>query len=138
MVVSGSLAGWRILMAPSLGTEGQLDLVGRMGDRLRSDLLLAGNPRSGEGLGPELLAAVQPRVVVVAGGPTTLHGKTPPAVRRRLRDLSARVFYTEDLGGLELHFGERLELRSANGDLVGRWSREAVRESRRRDTTALP
>ena len=138
LAFAGELAGWRVLLAPALGTEGQADLVRRMGSRLRADLLVTGNPRTGEAAGTELLAAVQPRVVIVTGSRGPALGKTPTAVRRRLREMPARVFYTEETGGLDLEFGDRLEVRDARGELLGDWDRDPLREPRPPDRTSSP
>jgi competence protein ComEC len=131
LVLSLEAAGWRILLAPDLGPEGQRALIQRGGASLAADVLITGNPASGEAASEALLAQVNPRLLVVATGDRPATERSSPALRRRLRErlrdqLQGRpetTLWTERIGALQLRcWDNRLEVRDSNGEL--RWRLE--------------
>jgi len=131
LVLSLEAAGWRILLAPDLGPEGQRALIQRGGASLAADVLFTGIPASGEAASEALLAQVNPRLLVVATGDRPATERSPPALRRRLRErlrdpLQGRpetTLWTERIGALQLRcWDNRLEVRDSNGEL--RWRLE--------------
>ena len=131
LVLSLEAAGWRILLAPDLGPEGQRALIQRGGASLAADVLFTGIPASGEAASEALLAQVNPRLLVVATGDRPATERSSPALRRRLRErlrdqLQGRpetTLWTERIGALQLRcWDNRLEVRDSNGEL--RWRLE--------------
>lgn len=131
LVLSLEAAGWRILLAPDLGPEGQRALIQRGGASLAADVLITGNPASGEAASEALLAQVNPRLLVVATGDRPATERSSPALRRRLRErlrdqLQGRpdtTLWTERIGALQLRcWDNRLEVRDSVGEL--RWRLE--------------
>ena len=131
LVLSLEAAGWRILLAPDLGPEGQRALIQRGGASLAADVLITGIPASGEAASEALLAQVNPRLLVVATGDRPATERSSPALRRRLRQrhrdpLQGRAettLWTERIGALQLRcWDNRLEVRDSVGEL--RWRLE--------------
>ena len=131
LVLSLEAAGWRILLAPDLGPEGQRALIQRGGASLAADVLFTGIPASGEAASEALLAQVNPRLLVVATGDRPATERSSPALRRRLRErlrdqLQGRpdtTLWTERIGALQLRcWDNRLEVRDSVGEL--RWRLE--------------
>jgi ComEC/Rec2-related protein len=87
LVLLGNFHGVRILLLSDLGREGQGALLERTND-LRADIVVAGLPAEGEPLCDALLAAVQPKVIVIADSEF-------PAARRAGRELKARLEQTK-------------------------------------------
>ena len=113
-----------LLLAPDLGPEGQAALVRREGTGLEADVLVTGIPSSGEAATGAFLSRVQPRLIVIATGDRPATERSPPALRRRLRELGVPTLWTERIGALELRCWEdRLEVRDARGELLARIDR---------------
>ena len=118
LVLLMEAAGWRILLAPDLGPDGQKALIRREGASLAADVLITGIPASGEAASEALLAQVNPRLLVVATGDRPATERSPVALRRRLRGRPGLTLWTERIGALELRcWADRLEVRDALGDL---------------------
>ena len=132
VVLSVAAAGWRILLAPDLGPEGQRALIQRDGASLAADVLITGIPATGEAASEALLAHVNPRLLVVATGDRPATERSSPALRRRLRErlgdrLQRRMettLWTERIGALQLRcWDNRLEVRDSMGELRCRLER---------------
>ena len=124
MVLRWDAAGWRLLLAPDLGPEGQAALVRREGSGLAADVLVTGIPSSGEAATGAFLSGVRPRLIVIATGDRPATERSPPALRRRLRELGVPTVWTERIGALELRcWKDRLEVRDAWGELRARIDR---------------
>jgi beta-lactamase superfamily II metal-dependent hydrolase len=118
VVLSVAAAGWRILLAPDLGPEGQRALIQREGASLAADVLITGIPASGEAASEAFLSQVSPRLLVVATGDRPATERSPAALRRRLRGQTGITLWTERLGALELRcWANRLEVRDSVGAL---------------------
>jgi beta-lactamase superfamily II metal-dependent hydrolase len=118
LVLLMEAAGWRILLAPDLGPDGQKALIRREGASLAADVLITGIPASGEAASEAFLAQVNPRLLVVATGDRPATERSPVALRRRLRERPGFTLWTERIGALELRcWADRLEVRDAFGDL---------------------
>ena len=132
VVLSLEAAGWRILLAPDLGPEGQRALIQRGGASLAADVIITGIPASGEAASEALLAQVNPRLLVVATGDRPATERSSPALRKRLRErlrdqLQGRpetTLWTERVGALQLRcWDNRLEVRDSVGELRWRFER---------------
>jgi len=64
LVLRAEFNGLRVLLLSELAAEGQRALLARGGD-LRADVVVAGLPGQGDPLTSDLLAAIQPRVIVL-------------------------------------------------------------------------
>ncbi len=91
----------RILLLSDQGDEGQRALFERTED-LRADIVIAGLPESGAPLKNGLLAAIRPRLILVADTRPGGVGRADEALRSRLARQPARVLYTSDCGSTTL------------------------------------
>ena len=124
MVLRMEVAGWRILLAPDLGPEGQAALARREGPGLTADVLITGVPAAGEAATEAFLAQVAPRMVVVATGERPATERSPATLRRRMRGRPWTTLWTERTGALELQCHEdRIEVLDAAGTLRHRIDR---------------
>jgi competence protein ComEC len=127
LVLSVAAAGWRILLAPDLGTEGQRALIRREGDGLSADVLITGVPAAGEAASEAFLERVDPRLVIVATGDRPATERSPASLRSRLRSRPGSTLWTERLGALELRcWDDRLEVRDSGGEVRMRLDRAAL------------
>jgi competence protein ComEC len=85
LVLHGTLGGVRCCVIPSLNPDAQRRLVARWGAALRSEVVIAGMPSRGEPLVDELLAALQPAVVVLLVGERPANLRLPRSARLRIR-----------------------------------------------------
>ena len=85
LVLHGTLGGVRCCVIPSLNPDAQRRLVARWGATLRSEVVIAGMPSRGEPLVDELLAALQPAVVVLLVGERPANLRLPRSARLRIR-----------------------------------------------------
>lgn len=123
LVLRQELHGWRVLLLSELGTTGQRALLGRSGD-LRADLVVAGLPEHGEPLSSDLLAAIQPRVIVLTDADFPATKRAKPVLIARLARNGALVLRLTETGSLTLRFTpERLTLESVDGAELARLGR---------------
>ena len=101
LALRGEIEGVRILLLSDLGDEGQRALFERTED-LRADIVIAGLPESGAALKNGLLAAIRPRLILVADTRPGGVGRADDALRSRLALQPARVLYTSDCGSTTL------------------------------------
>ena len=103
LVLRGEIEGVRVLLLSDLGKLGQRALVEREPD-LRADIVVAGWPSNGEPLQDALLAAIQPRLILLS----TAGSRAPNALKKRLLDRlsksGAQVKTTENSGAMEVEF----------------------------------
>jgi len=110
LVLAGNLEGLRVLLLSHLSRQSQRDLLEREhgGERLRADIVIAGLPRDRDALIPDLLNAIQPRLVVITSAVSPPAQKARPDLRHRLEATGIPILYTEDTGTLtlETHSGQ--------------------------------
>jgi beta-lactamase superfamily II metal-dependent hydrolase len=82
VVLATTIEGSRIALLSDLGRLGQQSLLNAGGD-LKTDVVFAGAPNDAQALRPELLEAMQPKVIAVAGNDAK--------AQRVLKDLRARA-----------------------------------------------
>ncbi len=104
LVLHGTLGGVRCCVIPSLNPDAQRRLVARWGDRLRSEVLIAGMPSRGEPLIDELLSVVRPSKVVLLVGERPANLRLPRVARLRIRRAVApgAVWVTDQAGAVTL------------------------------------
>jgi ComEC/Rec2-related protein len=97
LVLARDVAGTRVLLLSDLGRAGEAALFEREVD-LRADVVVTGLPVKGQPLSDELLAAMQPRLIVVADDERPATALAPRALRERLAAGGWPVVYTSDVG----------------------------------------
>ena len=101
LVLSGNYCGTRILLLSDLGRAGQSVLVSRT-NNLRTDIVIAGLPDSGEPLCDALLDALQPKVIVIADAELPATRRAGPNLRARLEQRGIPVIYTRAAGAVTI------------------------------------
>jgi hypothetical protein len=115
MVLRGTFDGVRVLLLSDLGRTGQDLLLERHAD-LRADIVVTGQPTTGEPLCEGLLDAIRPRIVIFADSEYPVTERARERVRERLGCRECPVVYTRSSGAatIEFHRGN-WELRTMNG-----------------------
>lgn len=101
LALIGEFHGVRILLISDLGPRGQQALLSR-GDDLNADVVVTSIPDRGQALGPGLLRAIQPRVIVVHDSQFPVAERAPRKLLSRLRESCAAVFSVRENGGIRL------------------------------------
>lgn len=123
LVLLGEWHGHRVLLLSDLGPAGQARLLLR-GYDLRADIVVSGLPADGEPLREELLAAIQPRLIIITDAELPVREKAGPHLRARLAGRGVPVIYTSDEGALKLALRPRgWELRAHEGRSLHRGRR---------------
>jgi beta-lactamase superfamily II metal-dependent hydrolase len=104
LVLLGTFRGIRILLLSDLGRAGQEALMQRTAD-LRADIVVAGLPAQGEALRDTLLAAIQPRAIIICDSDFPASARASPRLRERLAGSAARVIYTRFGGATTIELG---------------------------------
>ena len=103
LVLRGNLNQTKILLLSDLSRAGQDRLLAlAKPEELRADVVVSGLPAEGEPLCDELIAAIMPRVIVVADSELPAQRRASPRLRERLAEKNIPVFYTRDHGALKL------------------------------------
>lgn len=103
LVLRAEFHGLRVLLLSELGAAGQRALLARGGD-LRAELVVAGLPEQGEPLGDELLAAIRPRLIILADAEYPVAKRAKPTLAARLSRAGATVLKLTEAGSLALRF----------------------------------
>jgi beta-lactamase superfamily II metal-dependent hydrolase len=101
LVLLGNFSGTRILLLSDLSRAGQSQLLSLTND-LHADIVVAGLPSEGEPLGDALIAAIQPRMIVIADSefPATRRASRP--LKERLSQTKIPVIYTRTAGAVKI------------------------------------
>ncbi|MEQ2007396.1 MAG: ComEC/Rec2 family competence protein [Limisphaerales bacterium] len=99
LVLRGEFHGVRVLLLSELGAAGQKALLARHTD-LRADLVIAGIPEQGEPLSDALLAAIQPRLIVLTDTEFPASKRPKPALLARLSRTGVPVLRLTETGSL--------------------------------------
>ena len=103
LVLRGNFAGGNVLLLSDLSRAGQAELLEKTAD-LRADIVVAGLPNQGEPLNDALLAAVQPRVIVIADSEQPATRRAGRALKERLAATKIPVIYTRTAGAVKIIF----------------------------------
>ncbi|MCP5515788.1 MAG: ComEC/Rec2 family competence protein [Verrucomicrobiales bacterium] len=115
LVLARVVHGVRLLLLSDLGEAGQGVLL-RSGQSLAAEVVVTGIPLNEEPLGPELLARISPRVVVLADAEWPPSRRAPAAVVRRIEASGAVVLPVSQEGAITLELRpSRWELRTMSG-----------------------
>jgi competence protein ComEC len=94
--------GRRALLTGDLDGAAERELASRYGESLACDLLKVAHHGSSRSSGPELLAAVRPRLAIVSAGVRNAYGHPSDGALDRLRRCGARILRTDRDGGVEV------------------------------------
>ena len=131
LVLRGEFHGVRVLLLSELGAAGQRALLARGAD-LRADLVIAGLPEHGEPLADELLAAIQPRIIVLTDAEFPVTKRAKPVLLARLSRPGATLLRLTEAGSLTLHFrAGQVEALSVSGQRVAEYPTERAAPNRR-------
>ncbi len=115
VVLKGTLDTTRVLLLSDLGRTGQKALLERTAD-LRAEIVVAGLPAADEPLGPELIQAIQPKLIIISDSELPIAERASPKLRARLERTGLPVLYTRTAGAVTLEFHKgSWRLRSLNG-----------------------
>ena len=103
VVLHGRIQGSRVWLLSGLGAAGQRALLAGTND-LRADIVVAGPPAQGEPLGAGLLAAMQPRLVILADARDPTPRRVSAAAGARLERLGVPVFRTRVSDAVTVRF----------------------------------
>lgn len=117
----GEFHGVRVLLLSELGPLGQRALLER-GQDLRADIIVAGMPAQGEPLSDNLLAAVQPRLIVLTDAEFPVSQRVRPQLRARLERHGVPVLRLSETGSLTLLIRSgKLVVSRVDGEVLARW-----------------
>ena len=105
LVLLGNFHGTRVLLLSELSRDGQSELLAQTND-LRADIVVAGLPDEGEPLCDDLIAAIQPRVMVIADSEFPAGRRANRALHERLERSKIPVIYTRTAGAVKIVTGE--------------------------------
>ena len=100
-VLAREVHGVRVLLLSDLGEAGQADLAGS-GLDLRSDIVVTAMPGVGEPLGQALLAAIEPKAIVLSACTYPYVDIPSAALLERLAKRNVSLFNTLADGGIEI------------------------------------
>jgi beta-lactamase superfamily II metal-dependent hydrolase len=100
-VLAREVHGVRVLLLSDLGEAGQADLAGS-GLDLRSDIVVTAMPGVGEPLGQALLAAIEPKAIVLSACTYPYADIPSAALLERLAKRNVPLFNTLADGGIEI------------------------------------
>jgi competence protein ComEC len=106
LVLLGAFPGARILLLSELSRDAQSDLLGRAND-LRADLVIAGLPETSQPLSADLIAAIQPRVIIIADSESAPTRYASRALHERLDQTGIPVIYTRTARAVKIVTGPR-------------------------------
>jgi competence protein ComEC len=101
LVARADFGRTRILFLSDLARSGQDALLSRNPD-LHADIVIAGLPDQGEPLNDALLAAINPRLIVIADSKSPATKRTTRALRERLETHGALVLCTSETGAIKI------------------------------------
>jgi len=99
LVLMGTFNGMRVLLLSDLSRSGQSELLSATND-LRADIVVAGLPDTGEPLCDDLIAAIQPKAMVIADSEFPATRRAGRGLKERLEQTKIPVVYTRDSGAV--------------------------------------
>lgn len=103
-----------LLLPGDIEREGEASLVGKVGDRLRADVLVAPHHGSKTSSTPDFVAVVHPQAVIFTAGYLNRFGHPKRAVVERYRETGAKLYRSDHDGAILLGF-------SAAGIEITKW-----------------
>ena len=125
LVLMGDFHGTRVLLLSDLSRSGQSELLSGTND-LRADIVVAGLPDAGEPLCDDLIAAIQPKVIVIADSEFPATRRAGRGLKERLEQTKIPVVYTRDSGAVGIETDSRgWRVRAMDG-----WNYSSVNRTR--------
>jgi ComEC/Rec2-related protein len=103
LALAATLNGTRVMLLSDLGKSGQEVLLQRTTD-LHADIVITGLPYASEPLGDPLLAAINPRLIIVADSDYPAQERANAKLQQRLRHWRIPIIYTRYAGAVTLEF----------------------------------
>jgi competence protein ComEC len=107
VVTFGVFDGVRVLLVSNLGKAGQNAVMGRHPE-LTAEIVVAGLPGAGEPLATEWLAALRPKLIIIADSEFPSTRRATKDVARRLQRSSATVLFTRQAGAVTVEMRARV------------------------------
>ncbi len=101
LVLLGHFPAARILFLSDLGQLGQNGLLATT-NNLRADIVVAGLPNEGDPLSDPLIAAIQPKLIVIVDSDSAFARHVTPRLKDRLADQKVPVIYTRASGAAKI------------------------------------
>lgn len=118
LVLLGNFHGTRVLLLSELGRAGQSELLALTND-LRADIVITALPGEGEPLCDALVAAVQPKVIVIADSEFPAGRRASRALKERLERTQIPVIYTRTAGAVKIMTDkDGWKLRTMDGEIL--------------------
>ncbi|MBW8864477.1 MAG: ComEC/Rec2 family competence protein [Verrucomicrobia bacterium] len=95
LVLLGDFHGTKVLLLSDLSRSSQSDLLS-LTNNLRADIVIAGLPDTCEPLCNALIAAIQPKVIIIADSERPATRRASAALKQRLEQTKIPVIYTRD------------------------------------------
>jgi competence protein ComEC len=124
LVARIDVGGFRMLLMSDSGLATEAALLGRRPDELRSDIVVFGRHGKDATASEEFLAAVRPRVVILASPDPFRKGGGEPALQERLALTGAEIFDQATCGAVVVTFSE------GNAQIKGFLNSQATRLQR--------
>lgn len=99
VVLAGAFEGVRVLLLNGVGLGGQNALIDR-GAELRAHIVVAELTDSGDPLPPELIARIQPKLMVIVDSEFPANRRASEELQSRLRRTGIPVMYTRNVGAV--------------------------------------
>jgi ComEC/Rec2-related protein len=126
IVLLGEFSGTQVLLLSDLGRRGQRALLERERD-LRADIIVTGIPSQSEPVIPDLIEALRPRLIILAGAEFPSSTRASWKLRARLARTQVPILYTSEVGAVTLVFGStRCEVRARTHGLLDLKSRAQI------------
>ena len=116
LVLRGNFHGTKVLLLADLSRHGQSELLSLTND-LHADLVIAGLPTEGEPLSTALLAAIAPKIIVIADSEFPATRRASRALKERLEQVKVPVIYTRTTGAVKIvAYQNGWKLETTSGD----------------------
>ena len=103
LVLLGNFHTTRVLLLSDLSRSGQSELLARTPPEiLRADIVVAGLPDGSEPLCDALVAAIQPKLIIIADADMPATRRASRAAQARLEQTKVPVIYTRQAGAVKL------------------------------------
>jgi ComEC/Rec2-related protein len=117
LALLGNFRSAKILLLSDLGRDGQSALLEYTND-LRADIVVAGLPAESEPLCNALLAAIQPKIIVVADSEFPANRRASRGLKERLAGKNVPVIYTRIAGAVAITAApDRWKLQTMDGQI---------------------
>jgi len=104
LVLMAEYAGRRALLTGDIEAMSERDLVRRLGDELRAEVLKVAHHGSKSSTTPQLLRCVRPKIGLISAGQANPYGHPSPVILGRLEAHGVRILRTDQVGRIRLSF----------------------------------